>query len=102
MKTLNDTVALMNSADYKERFAAEYYQLETRYNKLGEMLDKWRKNELDFTPTCPRAVLTSQYNRMKQYLKILITRASIEDIELEIDVKFDYKPYQKGKKNDKD
>ena len=27
---LQDTVALMNSADYKERFKAEYYQLATR------------------------------------------------------------------------
>ena len=34
MKQLSETVDLMQSADYKERFAAEYYQLENRFLKL--------------------------------------------------------------------
>lgn len=32
--TLKDTVEMMNSDDYKERFKAEYYQLVTRYRSL--------------------------------------------------------------------
>ena len=36
--TLQDTVALMNSADYKERFKAEYYQLANRFKGLKKML----------------------------------------------------------------
>ena len=35
---LKDTVSLMQSADYKERFKAEYYQLVIRYKKLKAML----------------------------------------------------------------
>lgn len=53
---LKDTVALMASADYKERFKAEYYQLVIRFKKLQTMLEKWDKGKLDFTPTCPKAV----------------------------------------------
>lgn len=52
--TLKDTVEMMNSDDYKERFKAEYYQLEIRVNGLKKMLYKWDNGELDFTPTCPR------------------------------------------------
>ena len=33
---LKDTVDLMISDDYKERFRAEYYQTKDRYNKLSE------------------------------------------------------------------
>ena len=35
---LMDTVDLMNSADYKERFKAEYLQTKIRYNNLHKML----------------------------------------------------------------
>lgn len=31
---LRDTVEMMNSGDYKERFKAEYYQVVIRYQKL--------------------------------------------------------------------
>lgn len=41
IKTLKDTVELMNSSDYKERFIAEYQQLVIRYKGLRNMLDKW-------------------------------------------------------------
>ena len=34
IKTLKDTVELMNSTDYKERFIAEYKQLAIRYKGL--------------------------------------------------------------------
>ena len=32
--TLEDTIDLMKSSDYKERFKAEYYQVKFRYEKL--------------------------------------------------------------------
>ena len=38
---LKDTVSLMCSDDYKERFKAEYAQVAVRYEKLKAMLDKW-------------------------------------------------------------
>lgn len=38
---LRDTVEMMNNADYKERFKAEYYQTAIRYGKLKTMVDKY-------------------------------------------------------------
>ena len=79
---LKQTVELMNSSDYKERFKAEYYQLKIRYNKLHNMCEKWDKNELDFTPTCSRFTYARQLNAMAFYLKVLEERAVVEKIEL--------------------
>lgn len=85
MKTLEETAVLMNSADYKERFAAEYYQLETRYLKLKAMTEKWDKGELNFTPTCPRVIYDRQLSSMLLYLFILLERAELEQVKLDID-----------------
>ena len=79
---LKDTVAGMTSADYKERFKAEYYQLKIRYDKLYNMCEKWDKNELDFVPTCSRFTYKMQLIAMQFYLKILEERAKAENIEL--------------------
>ena len=79
---LKQTVELMNSSDYKDRFKAEYYQLKIRYDKLHNMCEKWDKNELDFTPTCSRFTYARQLNAMAFYLKILEERAVAEKIEL--------------------
>ena len=38
MMELKDTIQMMQSADYKERFKAEYYQTVIRYEKLDAML----------------------------------------------------------------
>ncbi len=81
-KELKDTVAGMTSADYKERFKAEYYQLKIRYDKLHNMCEKWDKDELDFVPTCSRFTYARQLNAMQFYLKILEERAVVEKIEL--------------------
>ena len=87
MIELKDTVALMNSADYKERFEAEYYQLETRYLKLKDMTEKWDKKTLNFEPTCPREIYNKQLSHMYAYLLILIDRATIENVHITIDEK---------------
>ena len=47
---LIDTIEMMNSEDYKERFKAEYYQVVIRYRKLKSMLDRWDNNQLEFAP----------------------------------------------------
>ena len=49
MNELKDTIELMNSSDYKDRFKAEYYQLKIRYTKLHVMLVKLEAGKLDFT-----------------------------------------------------
>lgn len=82
MKELQETATMMCSADYKERFRAEYYQLETRYEKLKAMVEKWDKGELNFTPTCPRTTYECQLRSMADYKGILEIRAMIEGIEL--------------------
>jgi hypothetical protein len=80
--TLNDTVAMMLSDDYKERFKAEYYQLEYRRNKLATMLLDLEAGNLDFEPTCPRSLLCEQLRLMQMYSSTLRERAEIEGIEL--------------------
>lgn len=82
MDNLKDTVELMESADYKDRFKAEYYQLKIRYEKLKAMLDKWDNGSLEFAPTCPREIYDKQIKGMEIYLDILVDRAEIEGVEL--------------------
>jgi len=82
-KELESTVKLMLSGDYKDRFKAEYLQLETRYLKLLSMVEKWDRNELNFVPTCPRATYSLQLEAMRKYLDILLIRAKIENVNLD-------------------
>lgn len=82
MKELQETATMMCSADYKERFCAEYYQLETRYEKLKAMVEKWDKGELSFTPTCLRSTYDLQLRAMADYKAVLEMRANIEGVEL--------------------
>ena len=56
---MKDTIELMNSSDYKDRFKAEYYQLKIRYTKLHAMLVKLEAGKLDFTPSSSRAIFMS-------------------------------------------
>lgn len=79
---LKDTVALMCSADYKERFKAEYLQLKIRRDKLKAMVDKWDAGTLEFTPTCSRDIYGFQLYVMDGYLDILRHRAELEGVEL--------------------
>lgn len=79
---LKDTVEMMNSSDYKERFKAEYYQIKIRYEKLNNMLIKYEAGTLNFTPTCPIEKLDDQKYYMSEYLRALKVRAEIEKIEL--------------------
>lgn len=79
---LKDTITLMTSVDYKERFKAEYSQVKIRYEKLLAMIEKWEKGELTFTPTCPKETYNFQLKSMKEYLDILVIRAKLENIDL--------------------
>lgn len=83
MMKLSETVEMMNSADYKERFKAEYLQLKIRTNGLKNMLDKWDNGKLDFIPTCPRDIYDNQMEYMTNYMTVLANRAHLEGIELD-------------------
>lgn len=79
---LKDTVELMNSNDYKERFKAEYLQIKIRCDKLEKMLIKYETGTLEFTPSCDISILDDQLYYMQNYLKMLRIRAEIENIDL--------------------
>lgn len=79
---LRDTVDMMNSEDYKERFKAEYYQTKLRYGKLKYMLERWDNELLNFVPTCPRSTYDIQIRAMADYIAVLEARAVMEGITL--------------------
>lgn len=79
---LRDTVEMMNSEDYKERFKAEYYQVMISYKKLKSMLDKWDNDRFEFTPTCPRSTYNMQITAMADYIAVLEARAIMEGVKL--------------------
>lgn len=82
IETLYDTIDLMCSNDYKNRFKAEYYQTKIRYEKLHKMLVKYDAKALDFELTCPIEIFRNQCLHMGSYLYDLEVRAEIEKIEL--------------------
>ena len=79
---LKDTIKLMQSDDYKDRFKAEYYQTKIRYEKLHKILIKYEAGTLPFTPSCPIEMLNNQATCMGYYLKQLEIRAAVECIDL--------------------
>lgn len=79
---LKDTIELMNSKDYKERFRAEYLQAKIRYDKLDTMTVKYEAGTLNFTPRCSLELLKEQKKHMGNYIRTLKIRAEIEDIKL--------------------
>lgn len=79
---LADTIELMVSNDYKERFRAEYLQTKIRYDKLHNVILHYEANALDFEPQCSLETLKAQAKYMGQYLYMLELRAVIEGIEL--------------------
>lgn len=79
---LIDTIDLMKSNKYQERFEGEYRQVEIRLRKLRDMLEKWDNGTLHFNPTCPKEMYEAQVAGMEIYLLALKSRAKIEGVEL--------------------
>ena len=77
---LKDTVNGMLSDDYKERFIAEYQQLDIRINKLLKIIHDYKNAE--YLYKCDRRLLMRQCELMMSYRDVLETRAKIEGIEL--------------------
>ena len=82
MYELSDTIELMTSDDYKERFKAEYWQTKIRYEKLHNMIVKYESGTLNFEPNCPLETFKKQASAMGNYLYILEVRAEIEGVIL--------------------
>lgn len=83
MKELRETIEMMTSEDYKERFKAEFWQTKIRYHKLWGMICRYESGELDFEPKCSEDLLRKQLDAMSKYLRCLNERARIEGIELD-------------------
>lgn len=91
---LKDTIDMMQSADYKERFKAEYQQTKIRYEKLKKfntIIEAAYRTECERpdikkvampTHDCPADLLRDQQRVMGEYLHILEVRAVIEGIDL--------------------
>ena len=79
---LKDTIEMMVSVDYKERFKAEYLQLKIRMTGLSNMLKKYKAGTLTFKPSCSYDLLNGQLKSMEMYAKYLEERAEIENIEM--------------------
>ena len=103
MKELKDTIELMNSRNYRERFIAEYWQLKIRYEKLKKFNTKIEASklskineEINNEPNKkklieepfhdgPISLLKEQQKQMGELLRILELRAELEEIILEED-----------------
>ena len=79
---LKDTVPMMESVDYKERFKAEYLQLEIREKGLRNLLKKYKDSTLTFKPSCSYDLLNGQLKAMELYATYLEERVEIEGIDL--------------------
>ena len=83
---LKDTVAMMASSDYKDRFIAEYNQTKIRYEKLKAFCNRIEAAMIngDDQPKhdCPVEYLRNQQRVMGEYLHVLEIRAIIENIEI--------------------
>ena len=70
---LKDTIDLMTSDNYKDRFIAEYFQLKIRITKLRRTVE----NYSDMF-TCPKSLLVSQLIAMQGYMSYLLDRMKLE------------------------
>lgn len=86
-----ETVELMLSDDYKDRFIAEYLQTKERYERLkrfNNRIEAAERTQFVGRPVeipkhdCPSELLREQQRAMGEYLHILEVRAEIEGIEL--------------------
>lgn len=80
---LNETVEMMNSTDYKERFKAEYYQIKTRIYVLQNILSAWDNDKLTFEPTCPRSTYDLQLKAMMEHKALLEMTAVMHNIHID-------------------
>lgn len=83
---LKETIELMCSDNYKERFVAEYHQVKIRYEKLKNFCNKIEVETMlgkEVTKhDCPLELLREQQKYMGLYLSVLEKRALIEKVVL--------------------
>lgn len=86
MVELKDTVNKMISANYKDRFIAEYMQTKIRYDKLKyfiyEIETAKERGVEEPKHDCSIDLLKEQQSAMGYYLRVLEKRAMIEKVSL--------------------
>lgn len=76
--TLEDTIDMMLSNDWEDRFFAEYYQLKIRHQKLKEVL----ANSPKHIPPKALKLLALQETIMASYVAVLEDRAEMLGFDL--------------------
>ena len=79
---LKDTIELMTSDDWKDRFIAEYLQTKIRYEKLHRLIVKREVGKHGFATPIPLESWKEQAKHMGLYLFELEKQAVIHGIEL--------------------
>lgn len=68
---------------YIVRMIEEYRELKGRLDRLGDLLIRYEKGELDFELNCDIELLYEQHAIMSSYALILQERARIEGVNLD-------------------
>lgn len=79
---LKDTVKLMTSDDWKDRFIAEYLQTKIRYEKLHAIIIRREVGKCEFETPIPLESWNMQAQHMGMYLRELEKQAVIHGIAL--------------------
>lgn len=87
---LKDTIELMTSDNWEDRFVAEYWQTKNRYEYLKNIANRYEvaimkndfENILGFRPNCPLETYREQQRCMGLYLHQLELRAIMENVNL--------------------
>ena len=79
---LKDTVGLMISPDWRDRFKAEYLQTKIRYEKLYRLISLRENGQLDFVTPIPIESWKDQEKFMRLYLCELAKQSVIHGIDL--------------------
>lgn len=79
---LKDTVELMTSTDWKDRFVAEYLQTKIRYEKLHRLIVRREVGKHDFDTPIPLESWEMQAQHMGWYIHELEKQAVLHNIEL--------------------
>lgn len=74
-----------NLKEYEKHLINEFYELAERTSKLGKFIvnsyNKSEEEELD----CPIYILVSQFNHMREYLSILLLRAEMNSLPINME-----------------
>lgn len=81
MMTLAETVPMMTSEDYRDRFRAEYFQLVNRIEKLSRFMKRAKEGKVKLP--YPWTMFDEQLKYMRGYRDVLKARIDIEGISLE-------------------